>query len=105
MILPVNFKSNTHTNPKTSQKKIDKYLPLKAGLMSAGIWTGVGYATDYLVMKKLLKMNTNSKASNIINIVFGVAMGAGTYYNVWKKQKEEGISNMSELTENFVKNA
>ena len=100
--LPINYNKNCYSPNFKSDKKENLFLPLQAAAISTVVWTGVGFGLDYLVLNKIFKSSgKDKKFSNIINILFGVIMGIGTYMNVRKKQREENVQSFDDLTKSM----
>lgn len=103
MISAISFKTQQPNNTKTQKKKNNPYLPLQAALLSTAIWTGVGFGIDYLVINKLFKSGSgDKKLSVIINTLFGFIMGLSTFFSVRKKQREENLQSLGELTKGIT---
>ena len=67
-------------------KKFENMPPAGVGLISGLAWFGIGIGLDRLVGVIFKQMKTSMKSSLIWNGIFGVVMGAMSY---WRARKED----------------
>ena len=68
-----------------------KYSPAGIGVFNGVCWFGIGMAFDK-VCQKILKTNSSTKTSLIVNSLVGLAMCTYSYYQAKKMEKNSHIA-------------